>query len=192
MWHCSDITYEHSFKCMVYVLPSKVVTWGSPMTEQVPKRQKNSFFTFVQWERTLSKTVHVKEVSTGWFSGLNKVRLLPSPSSESCTANCNHAWESRSVKFKEAMWWSVHQKNLTPILEIEIFVNLLKTYMSLSLLCFCFCFFWGGGVLPLFVSLFFAQKKKAFEIWIWRLRVADIAAKLVELYCIFIFILEST
>ena len=58
----------------------------------------------------------------------------------------------------------MHQKNLTPISEIEIFVNLLKTYMSLSLLCFGFAFFFGGGgVLPLFVSLFFA-KKKAFEI----------------------------
>ena len=57
----------------------------------------------------------------------------------------------------------MHEKNLTPISEIEIFVNLLKTYMSLSLLCFGFAFF-GGGVLPLFVSLFFAKKKKAFEI----------------------------
>lgn len=54
----------------------------------------------------------------------------------------------------------MHQKNLTPISEIEIFVNLLKTYMSLSLLCFGFAFFGGGGVLPLFVSLFFAKKKR--------------------------------
>lgn len=53
----------------------------------------------------------------------------------------------------------MHQKNLTPISEIEIFVNLLKTYMSLSLVL-VLLFFGGGGVLPLFVSLFFAKKKR--------------------------------
>ena len=53
----------------------------------------------------------------------------------------------------------MHQKNLTPISEIEIFVNLLKTYMSLSLVL-VLLFFLGGGVLPLFVSLFFAKKKR--------------------------------
>ena len=57
----------------------------------------------------------------------------------------------------------MHQKNLTPISEIEIFVNLLKTYMSLSLLCFGFAFF-GGGSFAFIRFFVFRKKKKAFEI----------------------------